>query len=209
MNIRKNISVIVVASMVLSTSSCARTESNDNVENAIIKKCYETLQETLLDPDSIIVYDCYGHYDQSEDMDYKEWEEELKGTLEEKTYDLYTVYMYIGATNKMGGISGERYVYQFDVYGNYLADCSRKEYEEALDEGLAGDIYQAWAGIDISETLAEIQTLEGNASTAWDDWTEYTDYINSDEFEDLDYEKILNNLPEDYKITEPLTEEED
>ncbi|MCD8396266.1 MAG: SH3 domain-containing protein [Lachnospiraceae bacterium] len=203
MSAKKIFPLVLAVTLLSCIPVYAKPETDENVDNAIVKKVYETVQDKLLDPDSIIVYDCYACYAQTYDTSYQEYlYEEFGRTLDEKNYDLYTVYLYIGATNRMGGISDEQYVYITDVYGNIIDGCSGTKYDEIIDsddtDELTYELLEQWVNIRFNNII----------DTWGDSWTDYKDYLKSDEFEELDYEEILANLPEDYEVTEPISKEE-
>ena len=66
----------------------------------------ECVKDTLLNPDSIIVYDCnVSHYDVAFDgLIYR-----LEEIPEYATENGYNVYLHIGSQNRSGGISEEEY----------------------------------------------------------------------------------------------------
>ena len=71
----------------------------------MIKKGYEAIKDTLLDPDSMIIYDCYAWTSQSENQYEAEKEAQKDNPEAELADDLFVTYYHVGARNRMGGMS--------------------------------------------------------------------------------------------------------
>ena len=73
--------------------------------------------------------------------------------------------------------------------------CDANEYEEYLNNSssaspYSGDLLSQWVNLSFYNMLGT------------DYGTDYTEYIDSDDFEKLDAEKILSNVPDDLLPTE-------
>ena len=74
-------------------------------EQAMVKKGYEAIKDTLLDPESMLVYDCYAWSAKSEKQLMAEMDAKKDEAAEEVSDDLFSVYYHVGARNRMGGMS--------------------------------------------------------------------------------------------------------
>ena len=147
---------------------------------------YDSIKNVLLDPDSMIVYDCYGWGTQSEELEKKEYEENRSAETEvELPDDQYAIYFYVGAKNKLGGISDEEYLFLYDAEGNLIDAATGSDYEAMVD----GD-----SSITMNHDLHG-QFLNVTFWNMFDDWEYAEDYIvliDSEEFDKIDYKKILS-----------------
>lgn len=100
--------------------------SNDlSPEEKAVKNSYNALKDTLLDPNSLIIYDCLyknyskdENYDPKNDIEYDHYEKEIM------------VYFYYGARNKSGGITEESHYFACDKNGNLIISASDKDLQE-------------------------------------------------------------------------------
>lgn len=180
------ITIFLAIVCLFSTIGCNKEKYTK--EQAMVKKTYDAIKENLLDPDSIIIYDCYGWSAKSEKQYDKQWKEnEGKSSDEEVELpdDMYSVYYYIGARNKMGGISDEEYIYMYDLNGNLLDYSSESDREEWVE-----DLSYASAHHDL---LGQFINPEYWKVAGWGNADDYNELVKSDDFEKIDPEKILNN----------------
>ena len=179
----KRCSLLIGITLIL--FGCSRGASFTK-EQAMIKKGYELIKDALLDPDSIIVYDCYGWGAKSEAQMLAKYSQ--KDSDEELPDDQYVTYYHIGAKNTMGGISEETYIIIFDPEnGDYIAAGEKSDYDAFVN----GD-----KSIDIDHEVQGqfLNALFWDAMGGWgENQTDYKDFISSKEFEKLDVEKILKN----------------
>ena len=90
--------VLVLIACILMLTGCSSKKKYVK-EQAMVKRGYSELQEILLDPDSLVVYDCYGWRVKTKEGTT----EKAQADNDKKTEDdLYAVYYHIGAENQNG-----------------------------------------------------------------------------------------------------------
>ena len=158
-------------------------------EQAMVKHGYEAIKDMLLDPESMIVYDCYSWSDQSEEQYDAAAMAKHNGTETELPDDLYVVYYHVGARNKMGGMSEAQYIYLYDPEtGAYKSSGEKDEVDEAVQAYIDGDksVY-----ID-RDVQGEFLNVEFWNMMGWPEKaTDNKEFIDSEDFEKVDVEKIL------------------
>lgn len=175
---KKLLYILITIIILISFVGCS---SNYSIEEAMVKKCYETIKDILLNPDSLVVYKCYGEEGQSEEQRNENFGKEDV----EKEYDLYHIYFYIGAENKMGGMTDIEYAFVCDKSTGEIIDWSSRDDYDAGENIYGEDIEYELAAIWLNIAWAkEVSGFE-------ESWTDYKELILSDEFEKIDYEKIL------------------
>ena len=108
-----------------------------SVEYKLVKQSIAAVQDTLLNPDSLVVYSCEYLLDDDNKIDY--------------------VYLYIGAQNKSGGISDCEYMVHFENNRiESVADEDEANKSQMLGSTAASQLwYQQYVGrdsyIDVSE----------------------------------------------------------
>lgn len=180
------ITICITIICIFTTSGCG--EEKYTKEQAMVKKTYDSIKDNLLDPDSIIVYDCYGWSAKSEEQYDKQWEEnEGKSSDEEIELpdDMYSVYFYVGARNKLGGISDEEYIYMYDLNGNLLDYSSESDYEDWSSDFSYASTHHDLMGQFLNPTYWKV--------AGWESADDYNELVKSDDFEKINYEKILAN----------------
>ena len=136
-------------------------------EQEMVKHGYEAIKDSLLDPESMIIYDCYGWDAKSEqqyekEMAAKRGDEELK-----LPNDLYAVYYHVGVWNRAGYMTEAEYIYLYDLEtGEYKASGEKSEIEDAsIDHNVHGQFVNV-----------EFWKIAG-----WSDHViNYKDFLNSD-----------------------------
>ena len=99
--VKKN---IVIGMLLIGMISGCGSGSSFTKEQAMVKYGYDDLKGGLLDPESLIIYDCYGWTSQSEEQMNAASKAKVKDKDEEFPDDIYAVYYHIGARNQMGNM---------------------------------------------------------------------------------------------------------
>lgn len=149
-------------------------------EQDMIKNGYNAIKETLLDPESIIIYDCYGFSDMTEelyDSQYKLQKEDPNAILPD---DLFIGYYHIGARNKLGGISEETYLIVFDYNTLMIKDYGTKsDYKNEINKSKRD--YKN-ISIDVCREFALYEAQIATSLTTgrpWEKLVDYKEYIKS------------------------------
>ena len=158
-------------------------------EQAMIKYGYESIKDNLLDPESMIVYDCYSWSSKSEERSMENATARLDSPETELPDDMYAVYYHIGARNKMGGMSEAEFIYLYDSEtGKYKASGEKDEVDEAVQEYIDGDE----TAVFDRDVQGEFLNVEFWNLVGWpESVTDNKEFIGSEEFEKVDAEKIL------------------
>lgn len=158
-------------------------------EQAMVKHGCESIKDKLLDPESMIVYDCHSWTSKSEEQSYANATAKVNSTETELPDDLFAVYYHIGARNKIGGMSEAQYIYLYDLEtGEYKASGEKDEVDEAVQNYLDGDKTAVFDRDVQGEFLnVEFWNLMGWPEKAIDN----KEFIKSEEYEKVDVEKIL------------------
>lgn len=180
--------IIFMALSMACITGCG-TPSSELKEKAMVKKGYEAIKDSLLDPESMIVYDCYGWtaksvaQEEAEDVAKKDDEDA------ELPDDLYSVFYHVGARNKLGGMADAQYLILFDLEtGIYMGSGEKEEVYEAVQAHLDGD-----ESVVIDRNVQmEYLNVEVWQMMGWPERAEdYKDFIESAEFENVNVKKIL------------------
>ena len=140
-----------------------------------VKVGYNAVKERLLNPDSMIVYSCYAHETQSEQLMSEEYAKRQESESDYvKEYDLIDVYFYIGAQNKTGGIAEEEYIVTCNMNGTLLNLSSKSAYEDTDVSDRSHQTAGSWLEVEYAQSM----------SPSWKGWEKYSD-------EDL--ERIINS----------------
>lgn len=179
------VSLVIVVSLLVGCSG----KPPYSKEQAMVKHGYESIKDKLLDPESMIVYDCYSWTSKSEEQSMENATGRVNSTETELPDDLFAVYYHIGARNKMGGMSEAQYIYLYDSEtGEYKASGEKDEVDEAVQDYLDGDKTAVFDRDVQGEFLnVEFWNLMGWPEKA----TDNKEFIQSEEFEKVDVEKIL------------------
>ena len=158
-------------------------------EQAMVKHGYESIKDNLLDPESMIVYDCYSWTSKSEEQSYANATAKVNSTETELPDDLYVVYYHVGARNKMGGMAEAQYIYLYDPEtGTYKSSGEKDEVDEEVQAYLDGD-KSVYFDRDVQ---GEFLNVEFWNMMGWPERaTDNKDFIDSEDFEKVDVEKIL------------------
>ena len=179
------LSLVLVAAII---SGCG-SKSPYTKEQAIIKQGYESIKDTLLDPESMIVYDCYSWTGKSDDQYEAERIAQKDNSETELPDDLFVTYYHVGARNQMGGMSEAEYIILFDPdTGAYKASGEKKEVDEAVNSYIDGDE----TAVFDRDVQGEFLNVEFWQLMGWpESVTDYKEFIASEEFEKVDVKKIL------------------
>ena len=178
---------IAVAAVALLTG-CG-SKSPYTKEQAMIKDGYERIKDRLLDPESMVVYDCYAWTGKTEEQYEAERKAQKDDSETELPDDLFVTYYHVGARNKMGGMSEAQYIVLYDPEtGAYRSLGEKEEIDEAVEAYIDGD-ESVYFDRDIQ---GEFLNVEFWQLMGWPDRaTDYEDFIKSEEFEKVDAKKIL------------------
>ena len=183
---KKILSAALLAMLVI--TGCSSISSYTK-EQAMVKKGYEAIKDTLLDPESMIIYDCYGWSTKS----YFQYEAERRAqkneTEEELQNNLFSVYYHVGARNQMGGMSEAQYIILFDPEtGAYQASGEKDEVDEAVQAYIDGD-KSAVFDRDVQGQFLNVTYWQ---MFGWpESATDYEEFIKSEDFEKVDVKKIF------------------
>lgn len=178
----KKLVIIGIVGMLCCSTGCAR--ENFSKEQAMVKFGYDYIKDILLEPESLIVYECHGWEQKSENQIKKEDQKnKLTDDEVELENDQYAVYFYIGARNRMGGITDEEYFFLYDIDGSLVDVITKTEYEQSLEEesDLDYDVVGMVVDAEISRTMNH-----------WENTEDFSDLISSKTFAEIDYQKILS-----------------
>lgn len=185
---RKYVIPIMLVAVLLSGCS---GKSPYSKEQAMIKDGYERIKDRLLDPESMIIYDSYAWTGQSEEQMDAESKARRggSGTETELPDDIYTIYYHVGARNKMGGMSEAQYIVIYDLEtGKYKASGEKEEVDEAVESYLDGDK----SAVFDRDVQGEFLNVEFWQIMGWPERvTDAKEFIDSEDFEKVDVEKIL------------------
>lgn len=123
------------------------------------RESYILLKDSLLEPESIKVYECHAWGSNSEENMRSGREEGIK--VQDIPDDLVIVYYHIGAKNQAGGVSDSKYVFVYTVNGRYLRSISKNDYEEKK-EGTPydeNDIAMAWLQVQYTELMGSWESF--------------------------------------------------
>ena len=123
------------------------------------QESFDRLKDTLLNPDSLILYNCVAKYSRTDDLLEEIYLED--NTDLEDFNDRIEVCLHIGAENRMGGISDEVYGFVYNLSGDLLESVSLTEYNED-DYEPSNDMAGLWLNYSFSE-----------ATDSWDIWKQY------------------------------------
>ena len=178
----KKLVIIGIVGMLCCSTGCAR--ENFSKEQAMVKFGYDYIKDMLLEPESLIVYECHGWEQKSENQIKKENKKnKLTDDEVQLDNDQYAVYFYIGARNRMGGITDEEYFFLYDIDGSLVDVITKTEYEQSLEEesDLDYDVVGMVVDAEISRTMNH-----------WENTEDFSDLISSKTFAEIDYQKILS-----------------
>ncbi|MEE0418752.1 MAG: DUF4358 domain-containing protein [Lachnospiraceae bacterium] len=131
-----------------------------------VKVGYNAVKERLLNPDSMIVYSCYAHETQSEQLMSEEYAKRQESESDYvKEYDLIDVYFYIGAQNKTGGIAEEEYIVTCNMNGTLLNLSSKSAYEDTDVSDRSHQTAGSWLEVEYAQSM----------SPSWKGWDKYSD----------------------------------
>lgn len=150
---KKNIFVGLFSAISLMLIIFAVNSMNKSPIDIAVKRCITATRESLLAPDSMIIYKVYARQTLSSTRKDKimieaKTSEEYDEKIAQEPDDTIEVYIYYGATNRGGGVSDDEYLYVCDMKGNILDRLTEDEYEE-----MSGDsdkisnhsyVYDAW-----------------------------------------------------------------
>lgn len=128
-------------------------ESDINPIDNAVQNSYDTVKNWLLNPSSLIVYDCYAMPSATDNLMMKKSKDDTLGS----TYDRIDVCLYVGAQNKMGGISDSLYAFIYDLDGNLLEDMTYDDYKED-NSNLSHDMAALWLQYTYSMNLNDWRT---------------------------------------------------
>lgn len=179
------ISLVIAASLLVGCSG----KPPYSKEQAMVKHGYESIKDKLLDPESMIVYDCYSWTSKSEEQSMENATARVNSTETELPDDLLAVYYHIGARNKMGGMSEAQYIYLYDPEtGEYKSSGEKDEVDEAVDAYVGGD-KSVYLDRDVQ---GEFLNVEFWLIMGWPERAvDYKDFIKSEDFQKVDVKKIL------------------
>ncbi len=157
----------------------------------MVKRGYEAIRDTLLDPESMIVYDAYAWTSKSEELSREENRNKSDGTETEMPDDEFVTYYHIGARNRMGGMTDAEYIIICDpVTGEYKGSGEKSDIEEAVEAYLDGD---KTADFD-RDVQGEFFNLEIWNTMGWPDKvTDYKEFIESEDYEKVEVDEILED----------------
>ena len=124
-----------------------------------VKESFNLLKDSLLNPDSLILYNCVAKYARTDDLLDEIYLED--NTNLEDFNDRIEVCLHIGAENRMGGISDDMYGFVYDLNGDLLENVSLTEYNED-DYEPSNDMAGLWLNYSFSE-----------ATDSWNGWKQY------------------------------------
>lgn len=185
---KKSLIPVLFTLVMLFLAGC-EAKSPYTKEQAMVKSGYEAIKDTLLDPESMIIYDCYAWTGKSDDQYEAQRKAQEEKPETELPDDLFSVYYHIGARNKMGGMSDAQYIILYDpVTGAYKASGEKEETDEAVQAYIDGDE----TAVFDRDVQGEFLNVEFWQLLGWPDTvTDYKEFINSDDFEKVDVKKIL------------------
>jgi len=184
-------SILISVILTISCLTGCTAKSSYSKEQAMVKKGYEAIKDTLLDPESMIVYDCYAWTAKSDELQEADWAAKRDETEAELPDDLLSVYYHVGARNRMGGMTEAQYIILYDPEtGAYKASGEKEEVDEAVQAFIDGD-EDAIFDRDVQGQFLNVEfwQLLGWPESA----TDYEEFIKSEEFEKVDVKKILGN----------------
>ena len=153
----------------------ALREETLTAQEMAVKVGYNAVKKNLLNPDSMIVYSCYAHGTQSEQLmsENRANNPDIKSGYVDN-FDLINVYLYIGAQNKSGGITDEEYIITCDLEGELLDLSAKSEYDASDISERSHQTSGSWLEVAYAKLV----------TPAWKDWQEYSgedleDIINS------------------------------
>lgn len=180
--------------MVFHLSACANSKvTQEELDHAIVKYSYESIKNDLYNPDSLVLYKCELRQGQS--IEREEYEHDNDISDDDSVMDLYYIHYQIAAKTNRGNLLQEEYLGMYNPVNGEFSYCDANEYEEYLNNSssaspYSGDLLSQWVNLSFYNMLGT------------DYGTDYTEYIDSDDFEKLDAEKILSNVPDDLLPTE-------
>ena len=185
---KKTVKFSLILFMTILLCGCG-SGSSYTKEQAMIKKGYEIIKDTLLDPESMIVYDCYAWNEMSEDQYEAQRKARLNNPETELPDDMYVSYYHIGARNKLGGMSDSEYIILFDPdTGAIKGGGEKNEIDEAVQAYLDGD-ESAEFDRDVQGEFFDVSVWQVMGFP--ESCTDYKEFIQSEEFEKVDVKKIL------------------
>ena len=158
-------------------------------EQAMVKDGYERIKDIMLDPESMIVYDCCAWTGKTEDQ----YEAESKARSEDEEAEvpdnLFVTYYHVGARNRLGGMSESQYIVLYDLEtGEYRSSGEKEKVDEAVNAYIEGD---KSVSVD-RDVQGEFLNVDFWQLIGWpDSVTDYEDFIKSEDFEKVDVKKIL------------------
>lgn len=180
--------------MVFQLSACANPKvTQEDLDHAIVKHTYESIKNDLYNPDSLILYSCELRQGQS--IEREEYEHDNDISDDDSVKDLYYIHYQIAAKSKRGNLLEEEYLGMYNPVNGEFSYCDANEYEEYSKSSFSTSPYP-------QNLLLEWDNLSFYNMFGADYGTDYTDYIDSDDFEKLDSEKILSDIPDDLLPTE-------
>lgn len=183
---KKNLFVVLL--LMCSLAGCS-SKSTYTKEQAMVKKGYEAIKDTLLDPESMIIYDCYAWSTKSDEQYEAEREAQREEAESELPDDLFSIYYHVGARNQMGGMTEAQYIILYDPEtGAYKASGEKDEVDEAVQAYIDGDE----TAIFDRDVQGQFLNVEFWQMLGWpDNATDYEEFIKSEDFEKVDVKKIL------------------
>ncbi len=186
--IKKCIIPLIVIGILV--SGCG-SKSPYTKEQAMVKRGYEAIRDTLLDPESMIVYDAYAWTSKSDELSMAQAQNKANGTETEMPDDEFVTYYHIGARNRMGGMTDAEYIVICDpVTGEYKGSGEKNEVQEAVDAYIDGD-----KTVDLDRDVqGQFLNVEFWNAMGWpESTTDYKDFIESEDYKKVDVEKILED----------------
>ena len=180
---------LLAALLVMCILTGCSSKSPYTKEQAMVKKGYEAIKDTLLDPESMIIYDCYGWSAKSDDQYEAERQAQKDETEAELPDDLYSIYYHVGARNKMGGMTEAQYIILYDPEtGAYKASGEKNEVDEAVQAYIDGDK----TAVFDRDVQGQFLNVEFWQMLGWpESATDYEEFIKSEDFAKVDVKKIL------------------
>ena len=189
-NTVKKISLAIGLLIAVLLTGCSG-KSPYSKEQAMIKDGYERIKDTLLDPESMIIYDSYAWSGQSEEQMDAEAKAKYSGSGTETEFpdDIYVIYYRVGARNKMGGMSEAQYIVIYDLEtGKYKASGEKDDVDEAVEAYLDGD-KTAVFDRDVQGEFLNVEVWQVMGLPEW--VTDAKAFIDSDDFAKVDVQKVL------------------
>ena len=141
-----SLGIVCIASIAGGIGYYTYTHVKVNSKEMAIIKAIRDVKSSILNPESLIIYDCQaGYYDFEKDgLMYR-----LDAIPEYLSQDVVQVYLHIGSENKMGGISEMQYVYVYD-----------EEFELIMKDDNSSDISTSWYESKLNLDSTEWEILE-------------------------------------------------